>query len=560
MIRTFCQHEIRRSCELTGSDWQFRPLSGEHSGRTFRVCTPNCWETIPGFGSYRGEGEYIKHFDAHGNIRLEFKGIGHFAEVFLDGEKIAAHYNAYTSFDAVIRNLSAGNHTLSVRADNRFTDQSALHVPNDYMSYGGILRPIVMENIGDAFVERIHVTPYRERGKWNARIEVCVRNVSGAELSADLEIMIGEEKLVFSHVKIPGNCQEVFTGNLSFDQVQEWTTDNPVLYTVKARFLIDSRPVDDLIDRFGFREIRVEGKEILLNGKKLRIHGFCRHEDHPQFGAALPFEAMAADLMLLRDLGANAVRTTHYPSDERFLDLCDEEGIIVWEENHARGLSEEQMRNEHFEEQAEQVILEMTAQHYNHPSICIWGILNECASHTEYGRECYRKQLDLLKKLDATRPRSFASCMIKSDICLDLADIVSFNIYPLWYHDSEPGRYLADLYDWVQDKSGGEGKPFLITEIGAGAIYGFRAPHHDKWTEDYQAEALEKQLNAVLAHDGCSGVFIWQFNDVRVSQEWFAGRPRTMNNKGIVDEYRRPKLASNVVRECFDRDAKTQAS
>lgn len=93
----------------------------------------------------------------------------------------------------------------------------------------------------------------------------------------------------------------------------------------------------------------------------------------------------------------------------------------------------------------------------------------------------------------------------------------------------------------------------MITEVGAGGIYGYRHPSHVKWTEEYQAEALEKQLDAILAHPDCTGVYIWQFCDIRISEEWFSGRPRTMNNKGVVDEYRRPKLCYDVVKKMFAR-------
>lgn len=118
----------------------------------------------------------------------------------------------------------------------------------------------------------------------------------------------------------------------------------------------------------------------------------------------------------------------------------------------------------------------MITAHYNHPSIYIWGILNECASDTEYGRECYSEQYELIKSLDPYRPRSSASCRFKTDICLGYPEVVSYNIYPKWYHDVPVEDYLDELYQWIQNESEGTGKPFLITEIGAGAIYGYRTP------------------------------------------------------------------------------------
>ena len=140
-------------------------------------------------------------------------------------------------------------------------------------------------------------------------------------------------------------------------------------------------------------------------GRKFGLKVFAAMRISYVLGRALPFAAIQQDIQIATDLGANAIRTSHYPNDELFLDLCDEQGILVWEENHARGLSLEQMENPNFEYQAEKCIQEMINAHINHPSIIIWGILNECASDTEYGYECYKKQYDLIQKLDSSRPR-----------------------------------------------------------------------------------------------------------------------------------------------------------
>ncbi len=331
-----------------------------------------------------------------------------------------------------------------------------------------------------------------------------------------------------------------------------WSPESPQLYELETVLKDGSgKEEDDLIDRVGFREIRILGRDLLLNGRKLFVKGFCRHEDHPQFGCALPYAAIQYDLMTAKDLGANSIRTSHYPNDEIFLDLCDEQGILVWEENHARGLSEENMRNPNFERQCEDCIREMITAHYNHPSIYIWGILNECASNTEYGESCYAAQYALIQELDPSRPRSSASCQFKTDRCFGYPEVVSYNIYPKWYHDTPVKEYLEDLYRWVQKDTEGAGKPFLVTEIGAGAIYGYRTPYKVKGSEEYQAETLKEQIEAVFSQEGCSGIYIWQFCDIRVCDSWFGTRPRTMNNKGIVDEYRRPKLSYETVRELF---------
>lgn len=548
MIRTFQTHRIRREEELTEKLWTFTPLGREEAPRSVPV--PSCRETYPGFGDYRGEGRYATRFAGEGNLRVVCKGVSHTAQVYLDGALIARHYNAYTPFSAVVRGVPAGEHTLEIVADNRFSEESALHVPNDYMSYGGISRPVSVEQVGSAYLRFLHVTPHFAEGKWRAHVRVCVENLC-EEAPMSVQVCLAGERLVFAERTMSAG-ETVLEGEVTAENASPWSPASPVLYAAEARLMKNGVPFDDLIERFGFREVRCEGGRILLNGAPLRILGVCRHEDHPDYGCALPFAAMAHDLMLIRSLGANSVRMAHYPNDERFLDLCDELGILVWEENHARGLSEEQMRNPHFAAQAEEVIREMIEAHYNHPSVYIWGILNECASDTPFGRACYEKQFALIRSLDGSRPCSFASCKFKSDLCFGLPDVVSYNIYPLWYHDTPPAEYLADLYGWVQTTEG-RGKPFLVTEIGAGGIYGFRAPYQPKWSEEYQAKALREQLGAVLSFPQCSGVYIWQFCDIRVSDEWWGGRPRTMNNKGVFDEYRRPKLCRSAVEEIFSR-------
>ncbi len=561
MIRTFCTNKIRKVTELSDSLWLFSPCEGEFAGKFYPVAVPCCWESLPDFAAYRGVGLFRKAFQAGGNVRLVFKGVSHTARVCVDGKEAGVHYNAYTPFCVVIKNLEQGSHTLEVYADNRFSEKSALHVPNDYMSYGGISRGVVLEELKEAYLEYIHAVPVREEEGWSVQASVKVVSLSDRDLACRLKLQLEGCEAVTESLTLKAGEEKIIEKKIWAGDVEVWDMEVTRLYEIFAELFADGperetgslalEPFDDLIERIGFREIKTAGKDILLNGKKLRIKGFCRHEDHPMFGCALPFAAIQQDLQIAKDLGANAMRTSHYPNDELFLDLCDEQGILVWEENHARGLSIEQMQNPNFERQAEDCIREMITAHINHPSIIIWGILNECASETEYGYSCYKKQYDLIRSMDTSRPRSSASCKFKTDICLGLPEIVSYNLYPEWYHDTLAAEYIKDIYEWVQTASEGSGKPFLVTEIGAGALYGYRTPTMCKWSEEYQAKALEDQITGVLEQEGCSGIFIWQFCDVRISFEWFDNRPRTMNNKGIVDEYRRRKLSYDVVKRLF---------
>lgn len=555
MIRAFKTHDVRKQMELTESLWEFEPCAGNYAGQKFPVAVPGCWENHPLFADYRGEGIYRKTFQAQGNVRIECKGVSHTATVYLDGHEIGHHYNAYTPFSVVVSDLEPGRHMLEIKADNRFHKDSALHVPNDYMSYGGISRGVVVEELSDLYLEYVHVKTYRENEQWHVQVKAAVNVLKiGQNDEEDITIQ-GKIKDTAFEWKLTDTAKKhyEFCTDLKIDGIEEWSPETPVLYQVELQMLREDEVIDDLMERFGFREICVQGKYILLNGKKLRIKGVCRHEDHPDYGCALPYQTIYNDLVLIRQMGANSIRTAHYPNDEIFLDLCDELGILVWEENHARGLEEDRMKHPLFEEQAEQVIREMIFYHYNHPCIFIWGILNECASETLFGRSCYEKQFRLIREMDDSRPCTFASCKFFGDICFDLPDVISCNLYPRWYVDKPVHDYLNEVYDWIVEDGNGKGKPFIVSEIGAGGLYGCHNAYHGKWTEEYQADALSEQVSECLKFSESMGVYIWQFCDVRVSSEWFAGRPREMNNKGVVDEYRRPKAAYGRVKEIFEQ-------
>ena len=548
MLRNFNTHNIRKQTELSNKLWDFRTKEEEISQK---IWVPSCWETYPGYEKYRGIGIYETEFEAEGNIRLEFKGVSHFAKVFVDGQELVSHYGSYTPFSAYAAGLVKGVHHLRVEVDNQFEKKYALDIPNDYESYGGISRGVVLEEVKDVMISWIHVTPLSEQeGQWEIKVEICCKNLCGKTQELELQLNLAGKEMLAPVTVCPGE-DIVYSAVLQITDVATWSMEHPKLYTAEAVLCKDGHPVDDLIDRFGFRLVEVEDRKILLNGRPVQIKGFCRHEDHPHYGCALPPAVIMADLQMIKDMGGNSVRTTHYPSDEWMLDFCDEMGILVWEENHARALNEEEMKNPYFEVQCEDCIREMITAHYNHPSIYIWGILNECASETEHGRMCYDAQFKLIKKLDRSRPHSFSSCKFGMDLCQDLPDVCAWNMYPYWYEDDTAEERVTNLLKWIETEGGAPNKPLLVTEIGAGAIYGFHSRGKDVWSEELQREILGKQLREVASIQECSGSYVWQFCDVRVSKEWAMRRPKSRNNKGIVDEYRRPKLAYEAVKEVY---------
>ncbi len=547
MIRLFNLHNVRKQTELEEM-WDVTLADG----RTYTMLVPGCWEQHPDLVNYRGKATYVKKINLNKdtNVRLEFKGVSHTADVYFDNEFVVHHYNAYTPFAGIIKNVKAGEHVIRVEIDNSFNEGSALHVPNDYYTYGGITRPVALEEVGDAYIENMHFTPKRAGEAWEGKIEVRVHNVGKCDRQLKLVCLLAGKELVTEAV-IKAGALETIELNSIFKDVEAWSMSNPKLYELNTMLEQNGVVIDDYIDRVGFRAISLKDNRICLNGEPVFLLGFNRHEDYGNIGCAIPPQLMAQDLDLMQDMGANSVRTCHYPNDERFLDMCDERGILVWEENHARGLELSRMQNPNFEKQCEDCIAEMIEKHYNHPSIVIWGILNECESAMEDGRRMYKKQYEQIKSLDTTRPTTSATCRHFTDICLDLPDVVSFNIYSGWYEDVPVIGRHNDEMEWIE-KNGGAGKPVIVSEFGAGAIYGFRDRTRSKWSEERQADILHENFEVYKNDNRLTGIYIWQFCDCRVTEEeWFAARPKSHNNKGIVDEYRRPKEAYDTVKQAY---------
>lgn len=563
MIRAFQTTTLRRQVDLSGL-WQMTA-----GGKDYTVYVPGCRENIPGLESYRGESTYVREVTCSGHVLLHFAGVSHTARVWLDDRYAGDHNGAYTGFSLPLSGVPAGVHRLRVDVDNSFGEHSALSVPNDYMTYGGITRPCVLEEVSSLYIAGVQLLPELRGGQWYLHAAVSLNNL-GEAAEAKIRCEVGGAAVPLGTIMVAAGEKTVLCGEFAVPDAQVYELDTPRLTSVRCVLSVGGADVDDQIERTGLRTVAVIGRQILFNGKPIHIRGFNRHEDFGMFGCAIPPAAMMQDIQLIRDLGGNAVRTCHYPNDPYFLDLCDEAGLLVWEESHARGLQEKQMLNPNFMPQSLACIDEMIARDVSHPAIFIWGLLNECASDSDKCRPMFEELIGRIRALDASRPVTFATCRPGSEVfgeakapvpgfsdgdqCLDLCDVISFNIYPGWYHEDATADFLRRTRSWAESHEGA-GKPFIVSEIGAGAIYGWRSRTHDKWSEERQAEILREQLTGVLADPEVTGVFLWQLADCRISSECFYGRPRTMNNKGVVDEYRRPKLSYDVVRELFARDA-----
>jgi len=207
------------------------------------------------------------------------------------------------------------------------------------------------------------------------------------------------------------------------------------------------------------------------------------------------------------------------------------------------------------------MLSEMVDASINHPSVIIWGFLNEAGTNKESTRPIFEESVALLRERDPSRLVTCASMFPLEDRFYDLVDIICNNLYPGWYGTDEHPDPLSLILPRVRECVAHAmtfDKPYVISETGAEALPGFHDPLNGFFTEEYQAEYLRVYCKEVVSNPDIVGLAIWHFSDARVDRnEQLIRRPRGFNNKGTFDEYRRPKAACKVVREIFSQWPKT---
>jgi len=539
-------------------DFEFRSDdSAMPSDYTEQAPVPGCFDALDRHALRRGVGYYRRFFETDGraHYRLTLGGVAHHAVVYLDGQRVATHDGAFTSFSVDLPALDAGRHELIVSADNRFDGLArSLHMDHfDWYSYGGIIRPVSLRSWSQVLIERVvPVTEDWRNGR--VRIEVDFRADLASPRPLPAEIFV-DDNSVYRGTTKPGATAAAFI--VDVPNPRPWSPDSPVLYVLTVRIGDAEQTVD-----LGLRTIRSEGHRILLNDEPVRIRGVNRHESHVAFGFALPEHVILGDVQQIKDLGCNFVRTSHYPQDPRFISLCDRMGLMVWCEVTGWGYSEAMMKDKRLVEAQRACTTEMIRQYAHHPSIVCWGILNECASDAESARPVYEEMVALVRSMDPDRPVTYASNRFPDghtnphgDIMFDLVDWVCINAYPGWYGGdlNDCLERLETIAQAIRDRKLDE-KPVVISEIGAGAIPGFEDIRPVKWSAWYQQELLQKLSTAIRDDPTWSGLCIWQFCDIRTAESNWMTRPRGYNNKGIMDELRRPKPAYRAIREIYHTD------
>lgn len=570
MTRRFQRHNLRRVYDLSGT-WDFVFLGDVDPDSVDveciecpdRMAVPGAFDATPIYAGKRGLAAYqitVPANDTSPN-RLVFNSVNHWCRVFVNHRAVRDHAGGYTSF-AVDWEQALGDAIVTALVDNRIDySRCPLHLDYfDWYHYGGITRPVELHHLNNLWIDRVQVVT----SDWRTREVKLSIDYASTEAAKVVQLVVECDKQRFLSESVEladkrGRIERV----IKLDGFSLWSPDEPNLHLLDVRLGDTQLGDDDWRERIGIRQVETRGQQILINDRPVQLRGVNRHESHPQFGPALPEQILIADVQQLLDLGCNFVRSSHYPADPRFLDLCDEAGLCVWNEATGWQQTVDHLTDPHYLQAARQNIDEMVAMSSNHPAVIMWGILNESRSDESASRPTYEELIGRIRELDSSRPVTYASNHPFNDLCLDLVDVVSINTYPGWYIgelDGIPG-HLDRIVEHL-DSTGSADKPLIISEIGAGAVPGWRDWNQSRWSEEYQALLLETVIRHMFDDSSrFCGLAIWQFCDVRSSEQVARtlGRPRGFNNKGVVDEYRRPKLAYALVKERYTALAESLA-
>lgn len=517
-----------------------------------KMAVPGCFDTLPHYYCKRGTGLYRRIFElehAVFNAFVMIAGMGLRMKLRVDGREIGTSALPYSSLEIPTGPLSAGCHTITAAVDNNFdAEKMKLFLPYyDFYAFGGFYHGISL------------------------KLQECETALDRA-LVRILNFRTGEIELEFVFL---GDVPENFEAEVRFDRETEaktypvsgarlkltvpnpktWSPQAPNLHTVHVS-VAGSR----VSERFGLRQITTRGKQILLNGEPIYLKGFNRHESHPEFGSATPETVMLEDLHNLKSLHCNFIRGSHYPQSQRFLDLCDETGFLVWEESLGWGNTAPQMADEEYCALQQEQTHNMVRTSFNHPSVIIFAFQNENRSDTQEGLALNTRLIRAIKAEDSGRLVAYACCYNHNDISNEETDLIAYNTYPGWINTNSTASPTEEIVpdrdrilNYFKTKYSEE-KPILVSEMGTCAIYGQHDRANAQWTEEFQAEYLEHVIAAVFACPEISGLTIWQFTDAKSflrSGATIRCKPLAQNLAGVYDGYRRPKLAAAKVAELF---------
>ena len=559
---TICALARQEPLDLNGS-WEFALAEGktiENAGghnfaATDRMSVPGCWDMQPKWLCKRGTGLYRRTFtlsEPVENAWIVVDGMGLRAQFAVDGKPAGGIQPfPWARLEISTGPLTAGSHTLFAALDNvlDWSTQKLALPYYDFYLYGGFYHGVKM-----VFDNRKLFVRTRDYKTGTVEIEAVA--FTKGDFDATLVFDgANEVKASFRNsrttVRVPN--------------FKLWSPSAPNLHTVALGTTGAINCAPPVTARFGIREIKAEKKRLWLNGEILFLKGANRHEAHPQFGAATPEALMVQDIQLLKSINGNFFRGCHYQQSQRFLDYCDEMGVLVWEESLGWGNNAKQMGDpEYFRLQVEQTRTMVRAS-FNHPSVIIFAFQNENASQTKEGKKMNDALIDAIRSQDSGRLITFACNHNNDDISNEKTDLISFNTYPGWI-GSDAGTFenqkqlidtrvttIISRYRKLYPE-----KPIIVSEMGTTAIYGHHDPAAGQGTEEFQLYYNKDVLDRIFADPEMAGLTFWHFADARTYHRGGSNiRAKLLaeNMAGIYDGYRRAKIVTVAIKEGFARAA-----
>lgn len=467
-------------------------------------------------------------------VILRIGAANYLCRVFLNRQYIGMHLGGSTPCCFDITEYLQHDNRIILQVDSTRRNEQVPTANTDWFNYGGVYRDIDLIRVPAVHVRdfRVALEPDGTFHNIRARVDMS-RPVSG------------EAVLTISELGIKQTFQVANgSGEILLEAAPElWSPENPRLYDVEL-----SCCGDEVRDRVGFREIRVDGMDIVLNGKPVFLRGISCHEDSVEHGKALTDEERLENIRAAKELGCNFMRVAHYPHSERMAQLADEMGLLLWEEIPVYW--DIHFSSEDTYSDAENQLTELIKRDYNRASVIIWSVGNENPD-TDERLKFMGGLARRAHSLDSTRLVS-AACLVNTqknaieDRLEQYLDVIGLNEYCGWY--TAEWSMLPELFRNSDPK-----KPVIITEFGADALPGHRGTITDKGTEDCQAYVYKKQIENIRCNSYIRGMTPWILHDFRCPRRtsWLQNY---YNTKGLLSADKKHRKLAFYVLQAFYKE------
>lgn len=548
-----------------------------------KVQVPGVWQKYAErYDIYEGTCWFVKEFilDAFEEgtpARLRFGAVNYLCRVFVNGSEAGGHETGYTEFVLdVAKQLKKGTNHISVMVDNR--SQTIKWPPClGYFNYGGIHRDVTLEILDRACMDDLKVSGGYNGAGGSLKVSGTVTGAKAGVACDGFRVTVSCNGCRTDSIP---DASGYFTAELDVPAIKPWSPESPALYDVSLALSHAACVYDQASFATGFRTVGMKNSRIFLNGEDYKLKGVCYVYDSPDSGLVMKEEQMHKDLALMKEMGCNTVRC-HYPMDGKFYEACDRLGLMVWIEptvycyHPENGACDTSFSDPEWKNLAEQMIKEMILVAYNHTSVVIYGIGNECNTANPEAEEFFRSLSRCVKGSDATRLVSYAALYGLVGPLAEMVDVLGVNSYWGWYDKIYGGKGLKPEDDSMQKEpecfvepvelapmramlekvisEGPKKLALLLTEFGADSVPGYFSRSRDLWSEDYHAGLLEEIFKLSEEYPQIVGTFPFCFTDYRDPSKPVNGYWNELNLKGMVTYERRKKMPFETVKEYYGK-------